>query len=239
MNDGDIFRDNTGLAEVALQVACGLALTIGLERLRRRSGSIVHDLGAWIVAVLTLLAVVFGLAGAENPLLTGEPVGGPVFNLLLLGYGLPAVLAGALALVVRGTRPLFYSIIAVVAAVGLALAYLSLEVTTLYHGPVLTHGPTMDAEQYTYSAVWLAFGVLLLLAGFLLRSQPLRLVSAAVVVLTVAKVFLVDMSGLTGIFRALSFIGLGLVLVGIGWLYQHLVFPQRLAAAAPSPSEAA
>jgi len=75
--------------------------------------------------------------------------------------------------------------------------------------------------------VWLVFGVLLLIAGFLLRSQPARLASAAVVALTIAKVFLIDMAGLTGIFRALSFIGLGAVLVGIGWLYQRLLFPAR------------
>jgi uncharacterized membrane protein len=35
------------------------------------------------------------------------------------------------------------------------------------------------------------------------------------------------MSGLTGIFRALSFIGLGAVLVGIGWIYQRMLFPSR------------
>ena len=35
------------------------------------------------------------------------------------------------------------------------------------------------------------------------------------------------MAGLTGVYRALSFIGLGLVLVGIGWLYQRLLFPPR------------
>jgi len=67
----------------------------------------------------------------------------------------------------------------------------------------------------------------LLLAGILLRSQPARLASAAVVILTIAKVFFYDMAGLTGIFRALSFIGLGLVLVGIGYLYQRLLFPRR------------
>ena len=42
--------------------------------------------------------------------------------------------------------------------------------------------------------------------------------------LTVAKVFLLDMSDLTGIYRALSFIGLGVVLIGIGLLYQRLLF---------------
>ena len=237
MNQGNVFRDNTGLAEIALQVCCGLVMTIGLERLRHRSGSVVHDIGAQVIAALTLLGIVVGLAAAENPLLTGDPVGGAFFNLVLLSYGLPAILAGALALVIRGTRPRFYSIIAVIAAVALALAYLTLEVTTLFHGPVLTRGRTTDAEQYTYSAVWLAFGVALLMAGFLLRSQPARLASAAVVVLTIAKVFLVDMAGLTGVYRAFSFIGLGLVLVGIGWLYQRLLFPQRSAAGTESRSE--
>jgi len=106
------------------------------------------------------------------------------------------------------------------------MIYLGLEVRRLFHGAILTPGITSDAEQYTYSAVWLIFGVLLLVVGFLLRSQPARLASAAVVVLTIAKVFFVDMAGLTGIFRALSFIGLGAVLIGIGWLYQRLLFPR-------------
>ena len=75
---------------------------------------------------------------------------------------------------------------------------------TLYHGPVLTAGRTTDAEQYTYSVVWLAYGVALLLFGIWLRSQPARLASAAITLLTVAKVFLIDMSGLTGVYRALS-----------------------------------
>jgi len=48
-----------------------------------------------------------------------------------------------------------------------------------------------------------------------------------VIAITIGKAFLVDLAGLTGIFRALSFIGLGIVLVGIGWLYQRLLFPPR------------
>jgi uncharacterized membrane protein len=43
-------------------------------------------------------------------------------------------------------------------------------------------------------------------------------------------VFLIDMSNLTGIWRALSFLGLGAVLIGIGWLYQRLLFPRAPAA---------
>ena len=76
--------------------------------------------------------------------------------------------------------------------------------------------------------MWLAFGVLLLLAGIALKSQPARFASAAVVILTIGKVFLYDLAGVQGVYRALSFICLGLVLMGIGWLYQRLLFtPQR------------
>ena len=49
--------------------------------------------------------------------------------------------------------------------------------------------------------------------------------------LTVVKVFLLDMAGLTGVWRALSFIGLGLVLIGIGYLYQRLLFAKKPPAA--------
>ena len=42
--------------------------------------------------------------------------------------------------------------------------------------------------------------------------------------LTVLKVFLIDLAGLEGVLRALSFLGLGAALIGIGLVYQKLVF---------------
>ena len=67
MNNGDIFRPSAALAEVAMQVTVGLAMTIGLERLRLRTNSVVHDVGALLIFALTLVAIVFGLAFALNP----------------------------------------------------------------------------------------------------------------------------------------------------------------------------
>jgi uncharacterized membrane protein len=236
MTGGDVYRDSAGLAELGLQISVWLALAIGLERLRLRSHSVVHNIGALAVAGLALAAIVLGLGLIDNPLETGEPVGGPFFNLIMLGYAVPAVLAGVLALVVRGIRPRPYGTVAAITAVGLALGYLTLQVARLYQGPVLTAGDISDAEQYTYSAVWLAFGVALLATGIWLRSRPVRFASAAVTILTVLKVFLIDMSDLTGIYQALSFIGLGIVLLGIGWFYQRLLFrPAARAQAAPVP----
>jgi uncharacterized membrane protein len=230
MNGGDIYAIQSGLSETALHVCIGLAMAIGLERLRQRTGNVVHNAGAMIVAAVTLVLIVTGLFGLENPRLTGGPVGGPFVNLILLGYGLPAVLAITLALVARRTRPMPYRIGAAAVSVLLALAYLTLETMRLYHGPRLT-GAISNAESYTFSAVWLAFGVVLLIIALPLDSKPVRLASAAVIGLTTVKVFLFDLASLTGIWRALSFIGLGLVLVGIGYLYQRLLFPpQRVTA---------
>ncbi len=227
MNGGDIYASHGSLAEVALQVAVGLAGAIGLERLRLRSSNTVHDVAALIIAAVTLAVIVVGLFGVDDPLVTGAPVGGVFLNLVLLGYGLPAALAIVLALIARPVRPMSYRAIAAAAAVTLALAYVTLEVMRFFHGPVLSDGPISEAEQYTFSAAWLGFGVLLLMAGVAFGSKPARLASAAVILLSVAKVFLVDLSSLTGIWRALSFIGLGLVLVGIGYLYQRLLFPPQ------------
>ncbi len=234
---GDVYRQSTGLAELALEVCVGLAMTIGLERLRQRTNNIVHNIAALLIAAFTLLGIV-GLAVGENPVFTGEPVGGRFVNLVLLGYAMPAILAGTLALISRGVRPPRYSATAAVIAVALALGYLSLEVRRLFRGEVLAPwSHVTDAEQYTYSVVWLVFGVLLLAIGVQLRSQAVRLASAAVVTLTVLKVFLIDMHGLTGIYQALSFMGLGVVLLGIGWLYQRLLFPRGRGAAYSASSD--
>jgi uncharacterized membrane protein len=226
---GDIYQPINGFTEAALDVNAGLALTIGLERVRGRTGSIVHNVGALLIAALTLMLIVFDLASVFDPNFNGNPIDGVVFNRILLAYGLPAVLAITLALIARATRPIAYRVVAAITAVTLALFFLTLEVRRLFHGPILA-GPVGDAEQYCYSTAWLAFGVVLLAVGFLLRSQPARLLALGVIALTVAKVFIVDTASIAGIYRALSSIGLGIVLLVIGWLYQRLLYPRAAAA---------
>ena len=76
-------------------------------------------------------------------------------------------------------------------------------------------------------------GVLLAL-GIRRMSSALRYASLALVMLTTAKLFVFDMSELTGLFRVASFLGLGLSLIGVGYLYQRFVFPPRT----PDPTPA-
>ena len=61
MNDGDIYRPAAGLGELGLQVSTGLAMVIGLEHMRARSESIVHDWAARIFGALAFASIVFGL----------------------------------------------------------------------------------------------------------------------------------------------------------------------------------
>jgi uncharacterized membrane protein len=185
------------------------------------------------------LITVFGLLFLENPMIWSVDVGGVFFNLLLLGYAMPAVLALLLSYAVAGRRRPAYANTIAAFALMLALTYVTFEIRRLYHGPILSRGPTTGAEQYTYSIAWLAFGVVLLGAGILFNSQRARLASAIVIALTIAKVFVIDISTPSDVYRALSFICLGLVLLPIGWLYQRILFRRPalpLHGAKPSPS---
>ncbi|WP_128935533.1 DUF2339 domain-containing protein [Bradyrhizobium zhanjiangense] len=223
------------LLEFALQVCVTLAMAIGLERLRLRSHSIVHNVGAIALSAIAALISVFGLLILENPLLfSSVNVGGLVFNLLLLGYALPAMLMLLLSYAVAGHRPVAYANTIAGGALAFALTYVTLEIRRFYHGPVLLYGGTTGAEQYTYSIGWLAFGVVLLGVGVLVNSERARLASAAVIALTILKAFVIDVWTLTGVYRALSFMCLGVVLVAIGWLYQRILF-RRQAAPPPVP----
>ncbi len=233
----DIYSPDAQLAEIALRICTVLAMAIGLEWLRIRTRSVIHNIAAVVLAVAAVAGIAVQLLMTHWPIVTGVSTGGIAVNLLLLCYALPALLALLLSYAAAASRrhPAYSNTIAATALI-LALAYVSLEVRRFYHGPILT-GLTSDAEQYAYSVVWLLFGVILLVAGFALTSLRARLASALVIGLTVLKVFAIDMSVLTGVYRAVSFIGLGLVLVSIGWLYQRVLLTGRTAASGPDSAE--
>jgi uncharacterized membrane protein len=230
VNDGHVY-DLPGLTEIALQVCVALAMAIGLERLRIRTGSVVHNVSAILLTAFAGLATVFGLMLLETPIIWPIDVGGTFFNLLLLGYAMPAVLALLLSYAVAGQRRAGYANTIAAGALILALTYVTFEIRRLYHGPVLSRGPTTGAEQYTYSIAWLAFGVALLGIGIFFNSQRARLASAAVIALTILKAFSIDVWTISGVYRALSFMCLGVVLMAIAWLYQRILFRRQ----APPP----
>lgn len=173
-------------------------------------------------SVLGMIFGAVGLAflagtGATNPILTGDVAGPPIFDTLLVAYGLPAfvlaVVAWRFAHLDRRLR------IGVGAIAGLAAAaYVGLEIRRLWQGPILSTPGVADGEQYSYTITLLLLGSSLLVAALRSGRSTLRKIALAVIGLAIAKVFLIDMSGLTGLIRVFSFLALGLSLVALAWL---------------------
>jgi uncharacterized membrane protein len=75
--------------------------------------------------------------------------------------------------------------------------------------------------QFTYSAFFMIFGAILLALGFWRRSAFLRWQALLILAVSIAKVFLVDVSQLSQGYRIISFLGLGALLLGVSFVYQR------------------
>lgn len=75
--------------------------------------------------------------------------------------------------------------------------------------------------EFSYSALFMLFGGVLLAIGFVKRSSFLRWQALILFAATIVKVFLVDMSQLSRGLRVLSFIGLGVLLLCVSYVYQR------------------
>jgi uncharacterized membrane protein len=107
--------------------------------------------------------------------------------------------------------------------------WITLVIRRLFHpdGLGLFDAEFEDAELWAWSGAWLAYGIALMFQGIRTQERALRLAALGVVGLVCAKVFLIDMSGLTGLWRVLSFLGLGLALIGLGAVQRRFVLPAK------------
>ena len=156
-----------------------------------------------------------------NPLLSAQDVGQwPLLNWLFILWAVPALCAAGLANMPlpQRYRPTGYY----VAAAGLLL-YLLSSVRQFWQGSQITLGlATSNAEHYSYSLV-----LLLTAAGLIVLAQwrvwgMLRKVGFLLLSAVVIKVFVFDLNELQGLFRAASFMGLGLSLVLLSAMFQRL-----------------
>jgi uncharacterized membrane protein len=85
------------------------------------------------------------------------------------------------------------------------------------------------AKQLSLSVIWILYGAGLLLVGSMRRVRLLRLMGLGLLSLTALKVFFWDLSSLDRVYRIVSFIVLGAILLAVSYLYQRS--QQRAAAA--------
>ena len=77
------------------------------------------------------------------------------------------------------------------------------------------------ARDFTYSALFMAYGTMLMIVGFWRRSAFVRWQALFLIAATVIKVFVYDVSELDRVYRILSFIVLGILLLAISFAYQR------------------
>jgi uncharacterized membrane protein len=225
MNGGVLDSSVPTLGEQSIYTLLVIGAAGILMSLDLKSPSPVFRYGSMAVGGLSVLSILSAHFVGLNPYFTGELLGKwPFLDLLFVGYLLPGIAYGGLALYARGRRPMPYVIMLALTGVALAFAWVTLSVRRYWHGEGIADWKGfLQPETYTYSVVWLLLGVLLLVVGSKFDSKSIRLASAGLVLIAVVKVFLIDMANLEGILRALSFIGLGAVLIGIGLFYQKIL----------------
>jgi uncharacterized membrane protein len=214
-----------GLGEWSTLAAAWLLLGWGLVAANRELGRKSLDLGGRTILALGAGLEIAGPVLIANPLWSHEAVGETrIFNLLLWAYGIPALLAALATWELRRREP--SALGRFLAGLALALVFLlvTFQVRQAFHGAYLDAGPATVAEQYAYSAAWILLGILFLTVGVLQGGKTMRYASLAVMLLAVGKVFLYDTANLSDLYRVFSFLGLGVSLLFLAWLYQRFVF---------------
>jgi uncharacterized membrane protein len=217
---GTLARDRLAFFEQALHVSALGVLALGTMIANRRVRAPVLR-WAWMTqGALGMLGAVLLLP--SNPVATGDAVGHlPLVNALLGAYLAPAALA-TLALRQSEIEGGWRQVLAAYALAAI-LAWVTLEVRHWFHPIHMDRGDAGDAEIWAYSGAWLVYGLALTALGINRDRKVLRLVALAVVGLTATKAVLFDIGGIGGLWRVLSFLILGLVLIGLGAVYRRFV----------------
>jgi uncharacterized membrane protein len=116
--------------------------------------------------------------------------------------------------------------VSVIAVSALILIAFSLEIHSYWwlrswRGDAYRYRDYLIYAQFSYSALFMLYGSALLTIGFVKRSAFLRWQALVLIAATIAKVFLLDMNDLSSGLRILSFIGLGVLLLCVSYVYQR------------------
>lgn len=203
----------------------------GAAMLRFARGAL--QMGGIILIIITVIRFIWFDMLVFNPLLREQAVGAlPVFNMAIL---LCAALTGlfwwsskqraaladypALEYLWNNRLPrIFYS-----AALAMAVITILVLVRQYIHGTIIASAPIGTTENYLYSAAVLLLALAWIGYAIMRGGRVLRLAGLSLLTLVTLKVFLVDAAALQGLLRILSFLGLGIALIVIGWAYRRLL----------------
>lgn len=203
-----------GLAErtvwEGLLLAAAYWAAVGLPRLGKMPGVAIALAGAG----LAHFALYTGLL--HNPLWSVQALGPlPLANLAAVSYAV----AIAAALLLRCWSPPRFA----PAVDGGVMLLASFGVLTLLRqavgGSIPSLAPLGQTEDLLRSLAGIMLALFFLWVGSRRGERSWRVGSLAIMLMAVAKVFLIDAAGLDGLLRVASFMALGFSLIGIGWVY--------------------
>ncbi len=164
-----------------------------------------------------------------NPVLVAQAVGPvPVANLAVGHMALVAIWLWLLGAKAAGAdkwkdAPLMLQSLSLGAMIVTVLA----TVRHAMQGSIMAKGFISTGENYLYSVALMALAIAWLARGMMAGSRLLRIAGLALLTAVTLKVFLIDAASLTGVLRILSFLGLGIALIGIGWAYGRVMGTTR------------
>jgi len=106
---------------------------------------------------------------------------------------------------------------ATIACIVHVFVFITLLTRFLYHGAAMAKANADPLELWSYSALWAIFGGGLVAAGTFRQAQVLVWSGLALLAITAIKVFVVDTAQLSGLIRAGSAVGLGIVALSVAW----------------------
>ena len=154
-----------------------------------------------------------------------------IWNWYLYAYGITSFCLFAGARVVHGFREtelgrlvprLLYTLGAI-----LTFLLLNIQIADYFSvGPTLTFAFTGNfARDMTYSIAWALFAFALLIIGMKNKTKAVRYAGLALLLATLAKLFLHDLANLGPLYRIGAFIGVALVLIVASFVYQRFLAP--------------
>ncbi|MEE9292217.1 MAG: DUF2339 domain-containing protein, partial [Acidobacteriota bacterium] len=188
-------------------------------------------LGDRIVHRLSLVMMVGALLPFFNLLSTLDGAQGALFGRAVFWAGLLGVASFFAAAILnrRAGAVLFNDLAAhrVLSAAGTTLLFILLttEVYTFFRfRPGDGADPVTNSlrAQLSVSILWAIFASVLMIVGFRRSDRGVRYAAGGLFALTLSKVFLMDVWELREIYRILSFIIIGLLLVAASYLYSRL-----------------
>lgn len=156
--------------------------------------------------------------------------------LLVVGGALARPLERERARVARAGKPRWLArawCSTIVSLSGLALAFLFVNASVTLLVPARSDGldvQRVQLQDLVRSLAWALYALTLLLVGMRRALPGLRWVSLALFLITICKVFLLDLGQLEGLWRVGSLVGLACALLLVSMLYQRFVLRAKSSA---------